>query len=60
MNLFNNALGECVIIYKDDNDNNRLISGDADALFYDWWHECNYVGSNDAPVVLCFLLWCRS
>lgn len=51
MAIFNKILGDCVIIYKDAYGKNRLISGDADALFYDWWHECNYVGSNDAPVV---------
>lgn len=45
MAIFNKVLDDCVIIYKDAYGKNRLISGNADALFYDWWHECNYVGA---------------
>lgn len=56
MLLFNDVLDDCVVIVKDDNGYNRVISGSADSMLYDLWHECNYVASNDSLVVyaVCF------
>ena len=51
MLLFNDVLDDCVVIIKDDNGNNRVISGSADSILFDRWHECNYVASNDSLVV---------
>lgn len=51
MLLFNDVLDDCVVIVKDDNGNNRVISGSVDSILFDWWHECNYVASNDSLIV---------
>lgn len=51
MLLFNDVLDDCVAIVKDDNGNNRVISGSADSILFDWWHECNYVANNDSSII---------
>lgn len=57
MLVFNETLDDyCIAIIKDNNNNQRVISGDAGSILYDWWHECDYVANNDAPVLFasCF------
>lgn len=51
MLLFSYVLDDCVVIVKDDNGNSRVVSGSADSMLYDWWHECNYVVNNDSRIV---------
>jgi hypothetical protein len=49
--IINGILDECVIIYKDNNGNSRIISADVGRLINDWMGDCNYVANNATPVV---------
>lgn len=49
--IANDILNECVVIYKDDNENSRIISADMDSLINDWLNDCDYVANNDAPII---------
>lgn len=49
--ITNDILDECVIIYKDHNENERVISADMESLINDWMGDCDYVANNDAPII---------
>lgn len=49
--ITNDILNECVVIYKDDNLNSRIISADMESLINDWMGDCDHVANNDAPIV---------
>lgn len=49
--ITNDILDECVIIYKDHNENERVISADMESLINDWMGDYDYVANNDAPII---------
>lgn len=49
--ITNDILDECAIIYKDDNENKRVISADMDSLINDWMGDRDYVANNNTPII---------
>ena len=54
---FNMTLGECVIVYKDNNGNDHIISSDITTLLQDWWGDCEYCCENDALIMHASIFW---